>query len=135
MRVDYPRTGGFSTRRKAAEVAVTLAKNPDELVKDLVEIDREIDNGRTGLARSCSFSAPRKQGGDILLDVFGLGGRSVATHDLAVLADQELGEVPLDAFSSEHAGLFGLQVFEEWVGLITVHLDLGKHRKAHFVSE
>jgi len=31
--------------QKAAEVAVTLAKNPDKAVKDLVEVDREIDNG------------------------------------------------------------------------------------------
>jgi D-xylose transport system substrate-binding protein len=31
--------------QKAAEVAVTLAKNPDKPVKELVEIDREIDNG------------------------------------------------------------------------------------------
>jgi D-xylose transport system substrate-binding protein len=31
--------------QKAAEVAVTLAKNPDKSVKELVEIDREINNG------------------------------------------------------------------------------------------
>jgi D-xylose transport system substrate-binding protein len=31
--------------QKAAEVAVTLAKNPDKAVKELVEVDREIDNG------------------------------------------------------------------------------------------
>lgn len=31
--------------QKAAEVAVTLAKNPGKPVKELVEIDREIDNG------------------------------------------------------------------------------------------
>lgn len=31
--------------QKAAEVAVTLAKNPDKPVKELVEIDREINNG------------------------------------------------------------------------------------------
>jgi D-xylose transport system substrate-binding protein len=31
--------------QKAAEVAVTLAKNPDKPVKELVEVDREIDNG------------------------------------------------------------------------------------------
>lgn len=31
--------------QKAAEVAVTLAKNPGKPVKELVEVDREIDNG------------------------------------------------------------------------------------------
>jgi D-xylose transport system substrate-binding protein len=31
--------------QKAAEVAVTLAKNPEKPVKELVEVDREIDNG------------------------------------------------------------------------------------------
>src|SRR3546814_14079519 len=50
------------------------------------------------------------QGGlDIRLDFLGLGRRRVAFDDLAVAADQELGEIPLDGLAAEHPRRRGLQ--------------------------
>jgi hypothetical protein len=67
-----------------------------------------------------------------------LGGRvlwGVAPDDLAVLAHQELGEVPLDGLAAQQAGGLGAQPAVQRAGLGAVDIDLGHHRKAHAVVE
>nr|GFD56692.1 hypothetical protein [Tanacetum cinerariifolium] len=54
-------------------------------------------------------------------------------HHLAVRADQELGEVPLDRFRAQHAGRLTLQMLPQRVRSVAVDLDLGKHREADAV--
>src|SRR5205085_3660481 len=59
----------------------------------------------------------------------------VALQHLAVAADQELGEVPLDALGAEQPGLFALQPLPQRVSVLAVDLRLGHHRKADPVVE
>ena len=66
------------------------------------------DGGRVGLARSAGPAGETGGlGGERLLDVLAmllrLGGRAVALDDVAVPADQELGEVPLDLVAEQAA--------------------------------
>lgn len=51
------------------------------------------------------------------------GCRSVSLNRLAILVDNELGEVPFDAVE-EHAALLLLQVLPQRMGCLAVHLDL-----------
>src|ERR1035438_3548312 len=44
--------------------------------------------------------------------------RCVALDDLAVLADQELGEVPFDRLRAEDAGRLGGEPLPEWMRLV-----------------
>src|SRR5947208_192850 len=78
----------------------------------------------------CSGS---ERGLDVGAHRLGRVGRRVALDDLAVLADQELGEVPLDRLRAEKARLLLGQPFPERMCAATVHLDLGHHRKRHAV--
>lgn len=48
---------------------------------------------------------------------------SVALDRLAILVDDELGEVPLDAVE-QHSALFLLQILPQWVGGLAVDVDL-----------
>src|ERR1700741_4946798 len=50
-----------------------------------------------------------ERGGDVLLDRLGLVGRRVALDHLAILADQEFREVPLDRLAAEQTGLLALE--------------------------
>jgi hypothetical protein len=78
-------------------------------------------------------------GGQRLLDVLrqtfrGIGGR-VAPDHLPVLANQELGEIPLDGLAAQDAGRFGGQPLVQRVGLWAIDVDLGHHRETHTVVE
>src|SRR4051812_1784275 len=81
-------------------------------------------------------TGPRGSGRERLLDVggdlLGRGGGAVALEDGAVLADQELGEVPLDRVS-EDAALLLAQPGEQGVRIVAVDVDLLEHREAHAV--
>src|SRR3954466_1968940 len=77
----------------------------------------------------------RERGLDVLLDGFGLLGRRISLADLAVAADQELGEVPLDRLDAEQAGLLALQPLPQRMRIRAVDLDLGHHREADAVVE
>ena len=87
------------------------------------------------------------------LDIGRRHGRLVALDDLAVAADQELGEVPLDlvgavcvrpdlrdgvveaaVLRAEVAGRLGAQLLVQRVGVRAVDLDLGEHREGHVVG-
>src|SRR5262245_10058172 len=70
---------------------------------------------------------------DIFLDVVRRCRRRVALYDLAILVDQEFGEVPFDAFRAEYSGLRFLQVLVERMRLVAVDIDLCEHRETHFV--
>src|SRR5215472_11332566 len=54
---------------------------------------------------------------------------------LAVLADQELGEVPLDRPCAEDARRFGCEPLPEWRRLGAVDVDLAHHRERHAVVQ
>ena len=57
-------------------------------------------------------------------------GRRVALDDLAVAADQELGEVPLDRLAAEHARRLGASATSTaGARCVAVDVDLGHHRK------
>ncbi len=59
------------------------------------------------------------------LERLGLGGRRPAANDLALVVDQELLKVPLDALEAQQAGLLGLEPLEEGAGVVAVDVDLG----------
>ena len=65
--------------------------------------------------------------GDDLVELLGGGAGAEAVDDLAVGADEEFGEVPLDELGVEDArgGLF--ELFEEGVGVVAVDLDALVH--------
>lgn len=50
----------------------------------------------------------------------------IASYWVSFFVDKEFGEVPLDKIA-EGAPLFRLQELPQWVGIIPIHLDLGKH--------
>jgi len=72
---------------------------------------------------------------DGLLQTLGLGGGGPAALDLAVAADEELLEVPLDPLQAHEARLLVLEPLVEWVGLIAVDVDLAKDREAHAIVD
>src|SRR4029078_1541996 len=55
--------------------------------------------------------------------------RCVPFDGMALAIDQELGEIPFDAFSSENAGLFIPQKTIERMGVGAVDIDFRKHRE------
>src|SRR4051794_29591021 len=61
-----------------------------------------------------------------------VGGRIALDH-AAVLADEELREVPLDGLGAEDARRFLAQPLPERVGVVAVDLDLRHHREGHAV--
>src|ERR1035438_3797268 len=67
---------------------------------------------------------------DVALQGRGRIVRCIALDDLAVLADQKLGEVPLGRLRAEDGGRLGGEPLPEWMRLVAVDLDLAHHRKA-----
>ena len=61
--------------------------------------------------------------------------RAEPLDDLAVGADEELREVPLDALHPQEARRLTGQPAEERIGGVAVHVDLGHHRKCHTVVQ
>src|SRR5687768_1325460 len=88
---------------------------------------------------TCWNMASSGSGGEGRFDVaphrVGRVGRRVALEDLAVPADQELREVPLDRLAAEDARRFARQPLPERVGLRTVDVDLRHHRERDAVVE
>src|SRR5690606_26810119 len=72
---------------------------------------------------------------EILLDALGRVGRRIATDDLAVAVDQELGEVPLDGLGAQHSPALLLQEAEQRMRLVAVDVHLGEHREADVVVQ
>src|SRR5579875_213267 len=74
----------------------------------------------------------------LFLDVAGDSRRrchgSVAGDDVALLVDEEFGEVPFDGIAQQ-AGLLALQKFVQWMRPLAVDLDLGENRKLDPVIE
>src|ERR1035438_1129706 len=66
----------------------------------------------------------RKGRFDVALQGRGRIVRCIALDDLAVLADQKLGEVPLDRLRAEDAGRFGGEPLPERVCVVAVDVDL-----------
>ena len=62
-------------------------------------------------------AASGERGFDVLRERLGRVGRCVALEHLAVAADQELGEVPLDRVDAEEAALLFLQPLVQGMGL------------------
>ena len=89
----------------------------------------DLDNERARVGLTPSDPSDRISGEsrlDVGADLAGLGGRPVAVEHLAVAADQELREVPLDG-PAEQAALLALEPLVERVGVLAVDLDLGEH--------
>src|SRR5262245_61516363 len=61
--------------------------------------------------------------------------RRIALDGLAVAADQELGEIPLDRLRAEHTGCLLRQPAVQRVRAGAVDVDLGHHRERHAVVE
>src|SRR4051812_9764609 len=75
----------------------------------------------------------RERGLDVLGQRRGSVLRCIALHHPAILADQELGEVPLDRLDAEQARGFRRQPLVQRVRVAAVDVDLGHHREAHAV--
>jgi len=103
-----------------------------------------------------SISLLCQHGFHVLLEVFRLGGGSKALHGLAILRDEELGEVPLDVAVLLHALADGLeerlgclslqavvvlcgrlcfQVFEDRLSIRAVHVALLHDLERHAVVQ
>lgn len=63
---------------------------------------------------------------DVLDNVFRLGGRCIPLYWLSILVNQELGEVPLDGIKTQSTSLFTLQIFVEWMGIVSIDFDFSK---------
>jgi hypothetical protein len=60
----------------------------------------------------------------------GLVAGAIAFDQLAVLADQEFGEVPLDALRTEQARCTLLQLYKQRMGVSAVDVDLLEQRES-----
>ena len=69
------------------------------------------------------------------LDRLWLGGAGPAALDLAVLADEELLKVPLDALQAHEAGLLLLHPLPHGLGAAAVDLCLAEDFVGDFVAE
>ncbi len=67
--------------------------------------------------------------GEDLGDLFGGGHRGEAPHDVALLVDEELLEIPGDLGALRVAGLCFLEHLVQRGGTVAVDLDLGEHRE------
>src|SRR5690348_14070365 len=74
-----------------------------------------------------------QQSPDVPFDLLRLVRRRIAPHDVALAVDQELGEVPLDRFRTQHAGRGVLQVLVERMRIGAIDVDLREQRKGHLV--
>src|SRR3569833_1317790 len=87
------------------------------------------------MTMTSKLSAMSERRLDCRLQAFrGVGGGEAALH-LAVSADQELGEVPLDALGSEEALLLLLEPGVKRMRSRTIDVDLLHHRKADVVGQ
>src|SRR3546814_10366713 len=55
-------------------------------------------------------------------------------YDLSFAVHQEFGEIPFDP-AAEQAGLFFLQMLEDWVRRVAVDVDLRHQRKADIIGQ
>lgn len=72
---------------------------------------------------------------DSSLDRSRLGGASPAALDLAVLADEELLKVPLDALQAHEPGLLLLHPLPHGLRAVAVDLGLAEHLVGDLVAE
>lgn len=72
---------------------------------------------------------------DELLKSLRLGGGGPTTLDLAVTADEELLEVPLDTLDAQDTGLLVLQPVPDGLGLVAVDVDLAQDGKTDTVVD
>ena len=72
---------------------------------------------------------------DGLLQALGLAGRRPPLENLAVLADEELLKVPLDALKAHEARLLRLEELEHGLGVVAVDLSLAEDRERDAVVE
>src|SRR5690606_8516627 len=86
-------------------------------------------------ARRIRHARSGERGFDVAAQAFGRVRRRIAPQHLAVAADQELGEVPLNRADAEQAALLALEPAPQRMGLRTVDLDLGEHREIDAVVE
>src|SRR3954469_12855836 len=77
----------------------------------------------------------RERGFDVALQRLGRIVRRVALDDLAVLADQELGEVPLDRLGAEDSGRLRGEPLPERRRVVAVDVDLAHHRERDAVVQ
>lgn len=69
------------------------------------------------------------------LDRSGLGGAGPTALDLAVLADEELLKVPLDALQTHEAGLLLLHPLVDRLGLVAVDFGLAEDLVGDLVAD
>src|SRR5687768_1657059 len=72
-------------------------------------------------------------GMQIPFDVLRFPPRPIPSQNLAILAHEELGEVPCDCLAAEESLSGRLQIPVERVRVRTVHVDLREQRKRHVV--
>jgi len=72
---------------------------------------------------------------DRALDRLGLGGAGPAALDLAILADEELLKVPLDALQAHEPGLLLLHPLPDGLWVVAVDLGLAEDLVGDFVAE
>jgi hypothetical protein len=90
--------------------------------------------------RACKTLSPPlslglELGLDGALDALGLGGAGPPSLDLAVLADEELFKVPLDALQAHEARLLLLHPLPHGLGLVAVDLGLAEDFVSDLVAE
>src|SRR3546814_9826038 len=66
--------------------------------------------------------------------LFRLRGRRMPRYDLSFAVHQEFGEIPFDP-AAEQAGLFFLQMLEDWVRRVAVDVDLRHQRKDDIIGQ
>ena len=82
-----------------------------------------------------SLSLGLELGLDGALDALGLGGAGPPSLDLAVLADEELFKVPLDALQAHEARLLLLHPLPHGLGLVAVDLGFAEDFVGDLVVE
>ena len=90
-------------------------------------LDQEVDRKPSG--------HPSQNGLDLLFDLFRGRLRREALEDFAVLIDEELREIPLDAFRAEDPLLLAFKVSIKRMRLISIYIDFGEHGESDPVSE
>lgn len=65
----------------------------------------------------------------VFLYVERLNSGCVSLHHLAILVNEELGEIPFNGVKKEESALLVLHVLPQRMSVITVDIDFGKHVK------